>query len=242
VSEGSGSSSFQPTRWTLVRRAQGNSSEARAALGELCAAYYQPVFAYLRSTRRGEEEARELVQEFFARLLARSNIAGADPGRGRFRSFLLGAVKHFLADMRDREQAEKRGGGQERISLQPSTETSPGFELADSTDHGDEAQFDREWALTLLARGVEAVETELRDAGKEAVFAVLKPWLTGESVSLSMTDAAKELGMTEGAVKVAIHRLRQRFRAAVRSEIAQTVDGEEAVTAEMSYLVTVLSR
>jgi RNA polymerase sigma-70 factor (ECF subfamily) len=106
----------------------------------------------------------------------------------------------------------------------------------------DDTQFDREWAMTLLARGIEAVEGELRDAGKAETFAILKPWLTGESTALSMPDAAKRLGMSEGAVKVAIHRLRQRFRAAVRSEIAQTVEGEEAIASEMSYLVAVLTR
>lgn len=203
-------------------------------MSELCAGYYQPVFAFLRAKRRSEDEARELTQEFFARLLAGANVSGAEPERGKFRSFLLGAVKHFLGDVRDRQQAAKRGGDVEHVPIETATEGPESIP--------DDTQFDREWALTLLARGIEAVEGELRDAGKSEVFAVLKPWLTGESIALSMTDAAKQLGMSEGAVKVAIHRLRQRFRAAVRGEIGQTVEDEEAISAEMSYLVAVLTR
>jgi RNA polymerase sigma-70 factor (ECF subfamily) len=203
-------------------------------LSELCAAYYNPVFAFLRATRRSEDEARELTQEFFARLLAGAKVSGAEPERGKFRSFLLGAVKHFLGDLRDRQDAAKRGGGVEHVSIDTATDGPESIP--------DDTQFDREWAVTLLARGIEVVEGELREAGKSEIFAVLKPWLTGESTALSMTDAAAKLGMSEGAVKVAIHRLRQRFRAAVRSEIAQTVEGEEAVAAEMSYLVAVLTR
>ena len=233
MTSANGPSSFQATRWTLVRRAQGESAESRAALSELCAAYYQPVFAFLRATRRGEDEARELTQEFFARLLAGANVSGAEPTRGKFRSFLLGAVKHFLGDVRDRRDAVKRGGGVEHVPLDPEEEPE---------SIPDDTQFDREWAMTLLARGIEAVEGELREAGKAETFTVLKPWLTGESTALSMPDAAKRLGMSEGAVKVAIHRLRQRFRAAVRSEIAQTVEGEEVIASEMSYLVAVLTR
>jgi RNA polymerase sigma-70 factor (ECF subfamily) len=225
-----------------VRRAQGNSSEARAALSELCEAYYKPVFAFLRATRRSEEEARELAQEFFARVLARASVSGADPERGKFRSFLLGAVKHFLDDLRDRSNAAKRGGGVEHVPIETGSDTSAGTDVPGVESVPEDAQFDREWALTLLARGIEAVEGELREAGKAEIFAVLKPWLTGESAALSLAGAAKELGMNEGAVKVAIHRLRQRFRAAVRAEIAQTVDGEEAIASEMSYLVSVLTR
>ncbi len=225
-----------------MRRAQGRSSESRAALSELCAAYYHPVFAFLRRTRRTEDEARELTQEFFARLLQRANVGGADPERGKFRSFLLGAVKHFLADRHDRESAVKRGGGIEHVQIEHSADTHAGGDVQIAQELPDDAQFDREWALTLLARGIDAVENELREAGKAEVFTVLKPWLTGESADLSMEKAAAALGMSEGAVKVAIHRLRQRFRALIRSEIAQTVEGDEAIASEMSYLVSVLAR
>ncbi len=227
---------FAATRWTLVARATGGDSTAQAALSELCAAYYSPVNAFLRAEDRTEDAARELAHEFFARVLAGGSLGGADAARGRFRSYLLGALKHFLADHRDRAHAEKRGGGATPEPLE--TATSAGLALPSARD--DDRIFDRQWALTLIARALEIVGNELRDAGKSAHFDALKPWLTGENAALSQADAARELGMNEGAVKVAIHRLRQRFREAVKSEIAQTVRGDGDVDDELRYLLAVL--
>src|SRR3954468_13823854 len=144
------SHAFAPTRWTLVLRARGESVEARGALSELCEAYYQPVFRFLRREGREEDAARELTQEFFARLLAGGGLGAADPRRGRFRSYLLGAVKHFLADQRDREQRQKRGGGVRPESLDASTDTSPMLQIADMASAPDDTFFDREWALAAM--------------------------------------------------------------------------------------------
>ncbi len=227
---------FAATRWTLVARATGGDSTAQAALSELCAAYYSPVNAFLRAEGRTEDAARELAHEFFARVLAGGALGGADAARGRFRSYLLGALKHFLADHSDRAHAEKRGGGATPEPLE--TATSAGLALPSARD--DDRIFDRQWALTLIARALEIVGNELRDAGKSAHFDALKPWLTGENAALSQADAARELGMNEGAVKVAIHRLRQRFREAVKSEIAQTVRGDGDVDDELRHLLAVL--
>ena len=192
--------------------------------------------AFLRAEGRPEDAARELAHEFFARVLAGGSLGGADAARGRFRSYLLGALKHFLADHRDRANREKRGSG---IAPEPlETATSAGLALPAARD--DDRIFDRQWALTLIARALEIVGNELRDAGKSAHFDALKPWLTGESAALSQADAARQLGMNEGAVKVAIHRLRQRFREAVKSEIAQTVRGDGDVDDELRHLLAVL--
>ncbi|MHB1309631.1 MAG: RNA polymerase sigma factor [Limisphaerales bacterium] len=139
---------FAVTRWTLVLRAKGGSPEARAALGELCEAYYAPVMAFIRWTVGDAEKARDLTQEFFARLLAKEGFHGLEPGRGRFRAYLLGAVKNFLADQLGREQAAKRGGGIEPASLQPPTDTSPGFEVIDDHSGSVASRVAPWWAFT----------------------------------------------------------------------------------------------
>ena len=230
------SSAFAATRWTLIARANGEDAAAQAALSELCAAYYAPVNAFLRAEGRTEDAARELAHEFFARVLAGGALGGADAARGRFRSYLLGALKHFLADHRAHANREKRGGG---IAPEPlDTGTNAGQPLPAARD--DERAFDRQWALTLIARALEITGAELRDAGKSAHFDALKPWLTGENPALSQAETARQLGMSEGAAKVAIHRLRQRFREAVKAEIAQTVPDAADVDDELRYLLAVL--
>src|SRR6187397_3206672 len=143
-------SSFAPTRWTLVLRASRESGEGRAALSELCAAYYAPVLAFLQRSGRQEDAARELAQEFFARLLARGGFAGPDPERGRFRNYLLGAVKYFLRDQHDLARREKRGGGAVHESLDDAGEDSPALQVADPAAALDDASFDREWAVALM--------------------------------------------------------------------------------------------
>lgn len=235
-SEGS-SPAFAATRWTLVARANAGDSAGKIALSELCAGYYAPVNAFLRAEGRSEDAARELAHEFFARVLAGGALDGADATRGRFRSYLLGALKHFLSDQRVRANAQKRGGG---IPFEP---IDPGTEAGQSlpTVRDDDRMFDRQWALTLIARALEIVGGELRDAGKTAHFETLKPWLTGEHTGLSVADAAQQLGASVGAVKVAVHRLRQRFRETVKAEIAQTVSGHAEVDDELRHLLSVLS-
>lgn len=237
------SGAFGPTRWTLVLAARGATPEALAALGELCAAYWTPVFRFLRREGRDEDAARELTQEFFARLLARGGVAGAAPERGRFRSFLLGAVKHFLGDLRDRENAAKRGGGMVPESLDHGTGpgTAPGSQVADPASDVPDRVFDREWALAVMARSLSALEAEFAATGRAAHFTALKPWLVGDAAALSQAAAATALGMSEGAVKVAIHRLRRRFRELVRAEVAQTLPAGDDLDAELRYLIEVLT-
>jgi DNA-directed RNA polymerase specialized sigma24 family protein len=242
---------FVTTQWTRVLEARGDSPEAQAALGDLCAAYYAPVLAFIRRGARDEDAARDLAQEFFARLLARRSLETVERGRGRFRSFLLGAVKHFLADQFDRSRAAKRGGGQTPLSLDAHAgDTTHGgsemnfapMQFADPAATVSDAFFDRQWALTILDLALAALAAEHHAAGKAAQFETLKPWLTGDSENLSQADAARQLDMNEGALKVAIHRLRKRFRELVKGEIAQTVGNGMDVQAELNYLLEVLSR
>src|ERR1035437_6965903 len=227
---------FVTTQWTRVLAARGDSPEARAALSDLCAAYYAPVFAFVRHNTPDEDAARDRTQEFFARLLSRQSLGAVDPERGRFRSYLLGAVKHFLADMRERERRLKRGGGQQHESIEPGTDTSPGLQLPDANAPSPDREFDRKWALTVLDRALAALTAEHRATGKADQFEALKPWLTGDTENLSQAEAARALDVNEGAVKVAIHRLRKRFRELVKSEIARTVGyGAADVQAELNY-------
>jgi RNA polymerase sigma factor (sigma-70 family) len=231
---------FVTTQWTQVLEARGDSPAAKAALSDLCAAYYAPAFAFIRRITPDQEQARDLTQEFFARLLGRQGIDGADPARGRFRSFLLGAVKHFLADIRDHAHRLKRGAGRPLESIDPGTDTSPGLQLPDPNAPGPDREFDRKWALTLLDRALAALAREHQAAGKAAHFEALKPWLTGDTENLSQADIARRLGLNEGAVKVAIHRLRRRFRELIKNEIRQTLSDTAQVDEELHYLLQAL--
>ena len=237
------SAAFAPTRWTLVLRARGASPEAQRALGELCEAYWRPVFRFLRREGRDEDTARELTQEFFARLLARPGLGGLDPARGRFRAYLLGAVKHFLAAERERANAAKRGGGQAPLSLEAQTgaDTASELQVPDPLGGPPDAFFDRQWAVTMVDRAAAALSAEAEASGRGRQFATLQPWLLGEVPGLSQADAARELGLSEGALKVAVHRLRQRFRELVKAEIAQTVTEPGQIQEELRYLIEVLS-
>ena len=201
-------------------------------MSELCEAYYAPVVAFLRRQGREEDAARELAHDFFAKLLAGGAIEGARPERGRFRSYLLGALKHFAADQRDKTLASKRGGGLEHAEMDD--------EMPDSTMEMPDAEFDRQWALTLLARSLSRLESEMAAEGKTAHFEALKPWLSAEADSTPQAVAAEKLGLSIEAVKVAVHRLRKRFREAVKTEIAHTVSDAADVSEELDALMQAL--
>lgn len=231
---------FVTTQWTRVLEARGDSSDAKAALSDLCAAYYAPVFAFVRRNSPDENAARDLTQEFFARLLTARTLK-ADPQRGRFRSYLLAAVKNFLADMRDHANAAKRGGGSVPMPLEAGTDTSPGLEVADEHAPSPDREFDRKWALTVLDRALAVLASEHAEADEKKQFEALKPWLTGDNENLSQADAARQLGCSETTVKVAIHRLRKRFRELVKTEIRQTMNDPTQVADELACLVAALS-
>ncbi len=235
---------FVTTRWSQVLSARGESPEARVALGELCEAYWMPVFRFMRRSNYSEDAARDLTQEFFTQILAHQGLDQVDPDKGRFRSYLLGAVKHFLADQQDRANAAKRGGGQPTVPLEMNVEThtTVSLQITDPETPAPDAFFDRLWALNVIDRALNAVAAELVSAGKNGYFEILKPWLAGEVGELSQSEAARQLSVSEGAVKVAIHRLRKRFRGLVKQEIAGTVDASTSVQEELHYLLEALAQ
>jgi RNA polymerase sigma-70 factor (ECF subfamily) len=236
-----GPDEFALTRWTLVQAARGESTQARDALSELCAAYYAPVVAFLRRDGRSDDEARDAAHGFFAQVLAGGSFDAADPARGRFRSYVLGALKHFLQHERRKQQTARRGGDIEHIALQAPTDTSAGFEVADPQLPTFDREFDRQWALAVLDRAITTLAAEFERLGKRSHFDQLRPWLEGEVADESQADVAARLGLSPGAAKVAIHRLRQRFRALVKAEIAQTVQGgEPEVREELNHLLSVV--
>jgi DNA-directed RNA polymerase specialized sigma24 family protein len=235
---------FAETRWTLVLRAQGQTGEASLALSELCEAYYTPVHRFVCGWCGNAGEARDLTQEFFARLLTKPQIGGAAPEHGKFRSFLLGAVKHFLCDMRDRDARMKRGGGVEHVALDaPGGEGGHAVEaigIEDVSTPPPDVEFDRQWALHVLERALESLEKAFEEGGKAAHFQALKPWLVSSKISVEEAVAATELGLQDGALRVAVHRLRQRFREQLRREIAQTLAAGADVDLEMQHLLAAL--
>ena len=234
----SSESPFSPTRWSLVLRAQGETPEAKAAISELCDACYQPVYRFLRREGRPEETALELAQSFFAKVLENGDLK-ADQRRGRFRSYLLGAVKHFLADQRKLELREKRGKGIDPVSLDDD-ENPPPIEPSNSTETTPDSWFDRQWALNVMDRGLSKVEAEWKTKGKADQFEALRYSLNGDGTSTPHLKAGQQLGWSETATKVAIHRLRKRFREIIRNEIAETIPDNSDVETELRYLIEAL--
>lgn len=236
----SGSPRFQTTQWSLVAAAgNGEPVEARAALEQLCRGYWYPVYAFIRRRGYQPDDARDLTQEFFARLIEKEHLEAADQQRGRFRTFLLTAVTRFLANQQERAAAQKRGGGQHPLSLNVSDGESR-YQCEPADHWTAERLFDRRWALTLLDRTLASLRAENEATGKAAHFDALKVYLTGESGAPSLRQTASRLQMTEGAVKVAIHRLRQKYRDVLRQEVSQTVSGDDEVENELRLLLSAL--
>ena len=233
---GSPGEDFRTTRWTQIRRAKADSPEGRRALAELCNIYYEPVVAFLRCELRDVDAARELAHDFFAQVLAGGAIAGAEQERGRFRSFLLGAVKHFLSHQREARGRLKRGGGVEKISL---NETEARW-VPDAGVLSPDAAFDQQWALTVLAQALEALRRECVTEGRADFFELVKPWLTGDTARGDQEALAASHGMNANALKVAVHRLKQRFRQLLKAEVAGTLDDPGLVEAEMRALFAAL--
>lgn len=233
---------FVTTHWSVVLTARRtDTTRAQAALALLCQAYWYPLYAYVRRRGYDAHDAQDLTQEFFARLLAHDWLAQADRERGRFRSFLLAALSHFLANEWDRARAQKRGGAVEIVPLQlDSAETRYGQEPADPLT--PEQCYERRWVLALLDEVLNALRKEHVAADTEEMFDALKPCLVGDRQAQPYAALAAKLGMTEGAVKVAVHRLRQRYRQLLREEIANTVATPEEVNEEMHHLFAVLAR
>lgn len=231
---------FRTTHWSVVlAAAQPGSTNADAALATLCQAYWYPLYIFVLGCSRSTEEAKDLTQAFFARLLAKPFLEGVDPKAGRFRNFLLTSAKHFLADDRARREALKRGGAYEIVSLDDSLWANECLEKL--VDHATpEKGYERQWAMTLLDRAMAHLRDEYAASGREQLFEALKGFLS-EKKPTPHTAIAEGLGITASTVGVAIYRLRQRFRELLRQEVAQTVNGDDEVKAELSYLLSALA-
>jgi RNA polymerase sigma factor (sigma-70 family) len=233
----SGPSVFVTTRWTVVLSAQGNTTPAgRAAMETLCRTYWQPIYAYLRRHGHSPHDSEDLAQGFFAQLLRLEAVATVHPDKGRFRSFLLGSLGHYLADERDRTMAQKRGAG--RVFVMD-TATAESIH-ATCPELTPERAFDRQWALTLLDQVHERLRQEQVSTGKAAQFEALRFGLAGNRSEVPYRDLAVQLGMSEGAVKVAVHRLRQRYREVLREAVADTVAAGADVEQELRHLLEAL--
>jgi RNA polymerase sigma factor (sigma-70 family) len=237
-----GGANFTPTHWSVVLAAAGraDSTHARDALERLCRNYWLPIYAFVRRQGHSPHDAQDLTQEFFARLLERNYLAGVDREKGRFRSFLLASVKHFLANEWDKANAQKRGGGRPLISIDAAAaESSFGQEPADFVSA--DRIFERRWALSLLEQVLRRLREEYTRDGKEKQFEQLKATLTEASRSVPYAEIANRLATSEGAVKVAVHRLRQRYRELLRAEIADTVADAGEIDDEIRNLFAALA-
>jgi len=231
---------FRTTRWSVIQAAAGrDSAAAREALSTLCEAYWYPVYAFVRRSGCDPEEARDLSQGFFARLLEKRDLGSADPARGRFRGFLLGSVRHFLSNERDRERALKRGGGQRILSIdQKDAEGRYALEPIDPIT--PETLFLRHWALTVVDSAMKRLAEDYRTKGRSRLFERVRPMLTGSDPDVSRCELAEELGMSETALNVAIHRMRRTFRHKLKEEVAQTLADPADAEDELGQLMAAL--
>ena len=231
---------FATTHWSVVRSAgQEPSPLAEAAVEQLCRAYWYPLYAYVRRRGHDADEAKDLTQEFFARLLAKQRLREASRERGRFRSFLLGAMNNFLADEWEYARTQRRGGG---VTLLPLDDVEARFEMEMVSTEPEATFFDQRWARTIMERAMTALKEEFTAGGKGAQFARLKRFLTESAEEKDYAPVAAELQMKPGTVAVLVHRMRQQYRAKVRAEIGQTVDSPAEIEDEMRQLLAVVVR
>jgi RNA polymerase sigma-70 factor (ECF subfamily) len=232
---------FPRTRWTLVAEVRAGGSDSARALDELCRLYWYPVYAYARRSGAAPADAEDLTQGFFAQLVHREKFARAEAAKGRLRSFLLNGLKHFRIDQHRRDSAQKRGGGVAPLSIEADrAEARYGREPADLED--PERLFERRWALTLLEEAFVRVETEYAAGGKRDIYLALRPFLTQPDQTDSHAAVAERLRMSAGAVQVAVHRLRKRYRSSLESVIAATLDDPAEMAAEFQHILQVLAR
>ena len=231
---------FATTRWTVVLNAgEAPSAQQADALAQLCQTYWYPLYAYTRRQGASVEDAQDLTQEFFTRLLERNYLDRADPNKGKFRWFLLGALKHFLANQRERARSLKRGGRIVHISLDEIT-AEKRYQLELSTPLTAEKIFERAWALTLLERVREQLRDHFEKAGKRERFERLASFLPGGHERKSYADTAVELGTNEGALRVELHRFKATYRQLLRTEIAHTVSAPAEIDEELRHLIEVM--
>lgn len=237
-----GPAQFGQTQWSIVLAAAYKKDVALAeqSLEKLCRVYWLPLYTYIRRQGESPHDAQDLTQEFFARLVEKNFLGSVDQTKGRFRSFLLASLKHFLSNQRERARAQKRGGGQTPLSLDFSdAETSLGFQPAD--EQTPEKAFEKRWALTLLEQTLARLRKEYYDRGRQEIFEQLKTTLTEGRGGVAYAELSARLGISKASVKMAVHRLRQRYREVLRAEIAETVAHESEVEDELRQVFRALS-
>ena len=231
-----GGQQFATTRWSIVRAAgDSRSPSCRAALEDLCQAYWPPIYAYIRRRGYDTAEAQDLTEGFFADLLEGKRLKGARPERGRFRSLILASVRNYLANEWDRTRAQKRGGESVVLVLDFDDEENQ-YQVAATEQETPDQLFERRWAITLLHRVMKQLRMETKRSDSRERLERLLPFLTEEGISIPYRAVAEELGMSESAVKVAIHRLRKRYGALLRAEVADIVDGPDEIDKEIRDL------
>jgi len=232
---------FAATRCSIVLAAGGDhdATDTQRALEELIQAYWFPLYAYIRRRGQPSAQAEDLVQGFLTRLLEKKGLARVDRAKGRFRSFLLASLKHFLANEYDKRRALKRGGSVRVISLD-ALDAEARYAVEATHDMTPDRLFDRRWALAVLDQVLSRLRQEYTNAGKAALFETIKDCLTPHRGRLSYAQLSQYLGMTQGALKVAVHRMRRRYRDLLRDEIAQTVESPQQVKEEITYLLNCL--
>ncbi|HXF11039.1 MAG TPA: sigma-70 family RNA polymerase sigma factor [Desulfuromonadaceae bacterium] len=231
---------FATTHWSVVLTAgRTDTTRAHDALAKLCQSYWYPLYAYVRRRGYSSHDAQDLTQAFFTRLLERRSLGHVDPSLGRFRSFLLAALNNFLASEWKSAQAQKRGGGQQTISLDLAA-AEQRYDLEPADRSSPDKAFDKQWALALLGEVLAKLEEEYRRDGQSKLFAALKQTLTGSRETQPYEELAGQLGISEGTIKVTVHRLRKRYRDLIRDEIANTVASTADIDAEMHHLLEAL--
>jgi RNA polymerase sigma-70 factor (ECF subfamily) len=227
---------FKTTHWSVVLNAgRGDSPQASAALAKLCQTYWYPVYTFVRRLGHSPEDSKDLTQEFFFRLVEKNYLKSLDRETGKFRSFLLVVLKRFLANEWDRANRQKRGGGRQIISLDE-MDTELRYLAEPVDDCTPEKVFERRWARTLLEQVVNRLQGEMSEAGKEGLFRELKDFLGGDGGGGSYSEVAARCQMNEGALRVAVHRMRRRYREILREEIASTVASPEQIEDELQHL------
>lgn len=232
--------SFRTTRWSLVRRATAHDATGRAALDELCALYWPPVYGYLRRHGLDRAAAEDQTQALFARLLERRDLDRVDPERGRFRSWLKSCARHAASNVRAAEQAERRGGGRSVLSIDAARLDQADGALEPASGESPEATFDRLWALAVLDRAWSRLRAEQVERGRGELFDALRPWLEGAGGAAPYPELAQRFASSEGALKVAVHRWRQRLRELLVAEVRDTLPDDEDGVDELGELLTAL--
>jgi DNA-directed RNA polymerase specialized sigma24 family protein len=232
-----GPDAFSTTRWTVVLTAGGpDALQAKAALEDLCGTYWYPLYVYIRRQVPTREDAEDLTQSFFSRLLERNYLTGLNSEKGKFRAFLLASLKHFLANEWDRAACQKRGGGETFLSLDWH-DADTRYQITPADHLSPDKLYDRAWAVTLLERVVTRLRDEHARDGKAALFEQLKPFLMAGKGDIPYAQVAASAGLNEGALRVAVHRLRRRYRELLQEEIAQTLSDPSHAAEEMRALL-----